>query len=72
MESFAIGVASSIVGGIILAMFGKWKGWWWKSKSKPSIELATRVLKILDGEAEQKTTKMGYATKQLGNSLVVF
>lgn len=72
MESFAIGVVSSIVGGIILAIFGKWKGWWWKSKSKHSIELATRVLKILDGEAEEKTTKMVYATKQLGDSLAVF
>jgi len=72
MENFAIGVASSIVGGIILALFGKWQGWWWKTKSQSAIELATKVLKILDGEVEEKTTKMVYTTKQLGDSLVSF
>ena len=34
--------------------------------------LSTKVLKVLDGEAEDKTTKMIYATKQLGDSLVAF
>jgi hypothetical protein len=72
MENFVVGVVSSIVGGIILAIIGKWQGWWWKVKSQPSIDLATRALKILDGEAEEKTTKMVYATKQLGDSLVEF
>lgn len=72
MEVFAIGVASSIVGGIILAILGKWRGWWWQSKSSASVDLSTRVLKLLDGEAEEKTTKMIYATKQLGDSLVIF
>lgn len=72
MENFAIGVVSSIVGGVILAIFGSWRGWWWKQKSGESIELATKLLKVLDGEVEDKTTKMVYVTKQLGDSLLTF
>lgn len=72
METFIIGVASSLLAGIILAALGKWRGWWWRSKSPASIELATRVLKHLDGEAQDKTSKMIYATKQLGDSLAAF
>jgi hypothetical protein len=72
MENFIIGVTSSIVAGIILAALGKWRGWWWKSKSQSSIDLATEVLKALEGEVDDKTRKMVYATKQLGDSLVSF
>jgi hypothetical protein len=72
MENFAISVASSIVGGVILAVFGRWKGWWLRSKSESSIDLATRVLKALDGEAGDKTNEMVSLTKKLGDSLVVF
>jgi hypothetical protein len=54
MENFAIGVSSSIVGGIILIIFGKWKGWWWKEKSQASIDLAIKSLKILEDELDQK------------------
>ena len=69
---FAESVFASFVGTVLFAIFGKWKGWWWKTKSQPSIDLATRVLKILEGEAEDKTRELVYATKQLGDSLVVF
>lgn len=63
-------IAGSVIGGIILLILGKWQGWWWRSKKPASIDLATSVLKLLDGEAEEKTNKMIYATKQLGDSLV--
>lgn len=72
MENFATGIASSLIGGLILAIIGRWRGWWWKPKSRVSIELATKVLQFLDGDAENKTTKMVGATKQLGDSLVIF
>ena len=72
MENFLIGIVSSLFAGIILAAVGRWQGWWWRSKSPASIDLATRVLKHLDGEAEDKTNKMVYATKQLGDSLISF
>jgi hypothetical protein len=62
MENFLIGIVSSLFAGIILAAVGRWQGWWWRSKSPASIDLATRVLKHLDGEAEDKTNKMVYAT----------
>lgn len=72
MEDLAINVGGSLLATFIVFIFGKWKGWWWKTKNESSVELATRVLKVLDGEAEEKTTKMIYATKQLGDSLVAF
>lgn len=72
MENFAVGLASSILGGIILGILGKWQGWWLRSKSESSIDLATRTLKILDGEAGEKTNEMVNITKQLGDSLVAF
>ncbi|MEX1665503.1 hypothetical protein [Zhongshania arctica] len=72
MENFAVGLATSILGGIILAILGKWQGWWLRSKSEPSIDLATRTLKILDGDAGEKTNEMVNLTKQLGDSLVAF
>jgi len=71
MEGFAVGVASSIVGGIILAIFGKWKGWWWKEKRQSSIDLATKSLKILEDDLDQKTRDMVYASKQLVDSLLI-
>jgi len=71
MENFAIGVSSSIVGGIILIIFGKWKGWWWKEKSQASIDLAIKSLKILEDELDQKTRDMVYASKQLADSLLI-
>lgn len=72
MEYLALNVGGSLLATIIVAIFGRWKGWWLKVKNESSVELATRVLKVLDGEAEDKTTKMIYATKQLGDSLVTF
>lgn len=69
MGNFIIGIASSIVGGIILALLGKWRGWWWHGKSQQSIDLATSVLRVFEGELDQKTREMVYATKQLGDSL---
>lgn len=70
MENFVVGVASSIVATILVVIFGKWKGWWWKTKNSSSIELATRTLKYLDGEAEERTNQMVGLTKKLGDSLV--
>ncbi|MEE9302584.1 MAG: hypothetical protein V3U84_02255, partial [Thiotrichaceae bacterium] len=79
MENFATGIASSLIeglilafGGGILAIVGRWQGWWGKPKSNVSIELATKVLQFLDGDAEDKTIKMINATKELGKSLVIF
>jgi hypothetical protein len=72
MESFVVGLATSILGGIILGMLGKWQGWWLRSKSESSIDLATRTLKILDGNAGEKTNEMVNLTKQLGDSIVAF
>ena len=72
MENFAIGLASSILGGIILAILGRWQGCWLRSKSEASIDLATRTLKALDGHAGEKTNEMVNLTKQLGDSLVAF
>lgn len=70
MEDLALSVGGSLIATFIVAIFGKWKGWWLRSKSPESVDLAMRVLKFLDGEGEEKTTKMIYATKQLGDSLV--
>jgi hypothetical protein len=70
MESFAISVASSIAATLILAIFGKWKGWWWKEKSQASINLAANVLKALGGDLDGKTRDMVYATKFLRDSLI--
>ena len=72
MEDLAVSVGGSLLATLIVAFFGRWKGWWLKTKNESSVELATRVLKVLDGEAQDKTTKMIYATKQLGDSLVAF
>jgi hypothetical protein len=72
MENFAVGLASSILGGIILGMLGKWQGWWLRSKSESSIDLATRTLKMIDGNVAEKTNEMVNLTQQLGDSLVVF
>ncbi len=65
-----IGFATTIVGGFIVMLIGKWRGWWWKTKNPVSIELAKRSLIIFDGEAEEKTKQLIYLTKQLGDSLV--
>jgi len=65
-----VGIASSVVGAGMFACVGKWRGWWWRTKKPTSVELATRVLKYLDGEAEEQTRQMVYLTKQLGDSLV--
>ncbi|MFT6327756.1 MAG: hypothetical protein ACJAYK_002758 [Crocinitomicaceae bacterium] len=72
MESFVVGLATSILGGIILGMLGKWQGWWLWSKSVSSIDLTTRTLKILDGNASEKTNEMVNLTKQLNDSIVAF
>lgn len=65
-----IGIVTSIVGGGLVAVIGKLRGWWWKSRKPASVDLATRVLKYLDGEAEEKTRQMIHLTKKLGDSLV--
>lgn len=70
MENFLSSVASSVVAAAIIAIFGKWKGWWWKGKNQASINLATSVLKTLEGELDSKTRDMVYATKILGDSLI--
>lgn len=70
MENFAIGVVSSLVASAILAVLGKWRGWWWREKSQASVTLATNTLKILEGELDSKTRDMVYATKFLGDSLL--
>jgi len=72
MENFAIGLASSLLGGIILIILGKWQGLWFRSKSESSIDLATKTLKLLDGIVGEKTNKMVSITKQLGDSLAIF
>lgn len=69
MENLLISIVGSIIAAIIMAIIGMW---WWKTKNKSSIELATRVLKYLDGEAEEDTNRMVQLTQQLGDSLVKF
>lgn len=73
MDDLTIGsIASSVVGGVILLGLGKWRGWWWKSKSRSSMDLANRVMMVLDGEVERINGDMVISSKQLGDSLASF
>jgi hypothetical protein len=71
MESFLIGIASSLAAAFIIFLLGK-KAGLWRSKNPKSIELATRVLKYLDNKGTDKINKTIYATKQLGDSLAIY
>ncbi len=71
MESFFIGIASSLAAAFIIFLLGT-KAGLWRSKKPKSIELATRVLKYLDNDGSDKINKVIYATKQLGDSLAIY
>ena len=67
---WVIGFTTTIVGGMVLGLLGRWRGWWWWKKKPASIDLATRVLTFLEGDAETNTREMISDTKKLGDSLV--
>lgn len=60
-----LGVLSSYVANVLWHV-----GWRTGRKSPASIELATRVLKFLEGDAESNTKQIVYLSKQLGDALV--
>lgn len=65
-----IEITSSIVGAGIFALIGKRRGWWWKTKKRESVALATRVFKCLDDEAVEETNQLVELTFNLGSSLI--
>ena len=64
-----IGISTTILGSGLVALIGRWRGWW-RNKKPASIDLATRVLTFLEGDAEENTRKMIFDTKKLGDSLL--
>lgn len=54
----------------MLGLLGRVRGWWWWKKKPASIDLATRILTFLEGDAEENTREMISNTKKLGDSLL--
>jgi len=69
MENYLVGIYSSLTATAILFFLGWWKRWWFRPKSKESIELAKRIYSFLDGDGGEKTNDLVILTKGLGESL---
>lgn len=70
LSPFGISFSASLAAGVVLALFGRWRGWWWRKKKPASVDLATRVLTFLEGDAQENTREMISDTKKLGDSLI--
>jgi hypothetical protein len=70
MNEYIIGVLASLTVVIIVFVWGKVKGFWFKKNNSFDVDVTKKIFQSLNGDTTQKTANLTGATKALGDVLI--